>query len=247
MPHKFNTPTTSPIEVISLDEELTVSGQETAATKKSKSTLPPTFVRSSKTIIHRLAKSGASSKNCKGKSVSSQGDGSLRGDERDLLRADAGFLRICKGFLEREKSGVEQRHREEKKAIEVEHSKRCSALERAEAVEVCAFKAENLLKQLDGEVDRRVAQCKDRADFDLLVGKESVAAVVGFVTKFQNEDPKLLDLFTCFKAEWPEEYFEDLLVATTPSETLVEVAEVANEMAEEPAIIEAIGENDVAA
>ncbi|GAA0167374.1 hypothetical protein LIER_22319 [Lithospermum erythrorhizon] len=68
------TPNTSPIKVISLDDELTVSAQERDGVKKKKYVIPPVFGRSSKAIIPLLAKSRASSKKGKGKGVSSQGE-----------------------------------------------------------------------------------------------------------------------------------------------------------------------------
>ncbi|GAA0163772.1 hypothetical protein LIER_19560 [Lithospermum erythrorhizon] len=63
------------------------------------------------------------------------------------------------------------------------------------------------LKQVDAEMERRVAEYTKTVEFDLIVGKESAAAVVNFVDKFQGEFPQLLDLFNRFKVDWSE-YFE---------------------------------------
>ncbi|GAA0161585.1 hypothetical protein LIER_43572 [Lithospermum erythrorhizon] len=53
---------------------------------------------------------------------------------------------------------------------------------------------------------------------DLFVGKESAAAVLGFVTKFLGDCPQRLDMFNKFKEDWPEEYFEGLSVDVPSSE-----------------------------
>ncbi|GAA0145626.1 hypothetical protein LIER_05779 [Lithospermum erythrorhizon] len=98
-----------------------------------------------------------------------------------------------------------------------------------------ASKAEACLNQVYAEVERWVAEYTESAEFDLLVGKESAAGVVGFVTKFRGEFPQLLDLFTCFKVDWPE-YFEGMSVATPPIEAEAKTVEVADEGAEEEVV-----------
>ncbi|GAA0167631.1 hypothetical protein LIER_22517 [Lithospermum erythrorhizon] len=67
-------PTTSPLEVISLVDELTLSAQKEVAKKKSGSAA--VFVRPPKAIIPLLAKSGANAKKGKGNRAPAQGEGS---------------------------------------------------------------------------------------------------------------------------------------------------------------------------
>ncbi|GAA0145746.1 hypothetical protein LIER_05870 [Lithospermum erythrorhizon] len=70
------TPTTSPIEVISLDDELTISAQGTFDPKKKKILPTVTSVCPPTAIILLLVKSRTSSKKGKGKNTSAQGEGS---------------------------------------------------------------------------------------------------------------------------------------------------------------------------
>ncbi|GAA0173569.1 hypothetical protein LIER_27157 [Lithospermum erythrorhizon] len=69
-------PSTSPTEVISLDDELTISAQEIVDPKKKKYVPPIVTVRPPKPILPLLEKSGTSIKNGKGKSVSLHNEGS---------------------------------------------------------------------------------------------------------------------------------------------------------------------------
>ncbi|GAA0142604.1 hypothetical protein LIER_03463 [Lithospermum erythrorhizon] len=94
-------------------------------------------------------------------------------------------------------------------------SARVEATKRAEDPEAHALKAEECLKQVDAEVERHVSEYTETAEFDLIVGKESAAAIVNFVNKFQEEFPQILDLFNRFKVDWPE-YFEGM---PAPGET----------------------------
>ncbi|GAA0160812.1 hypothetical protein LIER_39109 [Lithospermum erythrorhizon] len=71
-----HSPNTHHTEIISLDEELIVSAQETSGARKEKSAYP-SFVRSSKAIIPLLTRTGIGSKNGKMKNVSLGEESSL--------------------------------------------------------------------------------------------------------------------------------------------------------------------------
>ncbi|GAA0147992.1 hypothetical protein LIER_07552 [Lithospermum erythrorhizon] len=69
-------PTTSPTEVVSLDDEFTISTQGAVELKKKKYVPAVVFIHPPKAIIPLLTKFGTSAKKGKGKSVSAQGEGS---------------------------------------------------------------------------------------------------------------------------------------------------------------------------
>ncbi|GAA0154141.1 hypothetical protein LIER_12210 [Lithospermum erythrorhizon] len=121
-------------------------------------------------------------------------------------------------------------------AKDVEESRSAAVAEtyRTEEAEARASEAESRLSQVDAEVARKFYEFKESEECNLLVGKESAAAAVGFVTKFLGEFPQLLDLFNKFKDDWPEEYFEGMSVVIplieTPDET-TEVVDATNEVA----------------
>ncbi|GAA0152370.1 hypothetical protein LIER_10870 [Lithospermum erythrorhizon] len=112
------------------------------------------------------------------------------------------------------------------KDMEDSRSARVEATKRDESVEARALKAEERLKQVESEVEKRVAAYTKTAEFDIILGKESAATVINVVDKFQGECPQLLGLFNRFKGDWPE-YFEGMSM-DVPGETI----EVADESAE---------------
>ncbi|GAA0164604.1 hypothetical protein LIER_20198 [Lithospermum erythrorhizon] len=71
-----SSPNTHQTKIISVDDELTISAQETSGARKEKS-LPPSPVRSSKAILPLLVKTGTDSKKSKGQSVALGEESSL--------------------------------------------------------------------------------------------------------------------------------------------------------------------------
>ncbi|GAA0169780.1 hypothetical protein LIER_24186 [Lithospermum erythrorhizon] len=146
------TPNTFPAEVISLDDELTVSTQKAVEPKKKKSALTIASVHPPKAIIPLLTKSGASAKKGKGKGISEQGEessldcyttgymkaaytlpnglsiqevccGLSGGDEKAIVRTDTDRFGNRPSFLKGEEGRVDQRQR-----CVVREEKKCERL-----------------------------------------------------------------------------------------------------------------------
>ncbi|GAA0143841.1 hypothetical protein LIER_04430 [Lithospermum erythrorhizon] len=132
---------------------------------------------------------------------------------------------------------------EEKQTVVLEHVKSCNTLE-AE-LEKLKHNHSSLAKDVEDtrstklEAVKRAEAAEAHAEEgDLFVGKESVVAVYGIVTRFHGDFPQLVDMYNQFKKAWPEAYFEGLSVdsplAETPTED-IEVAGEGDEVAEEAA------------
>ncbi|GAA0152095.1 hypothetical protein LIER_37420 [Lithospermum erythrorhizon] len=129
-----------------------------------------------------------------------------------------------------------QKLQEEKQAMELEHAKRYNALE----AEMEKLKSNQSSLGKDIRLSR-IEEFKESEEGDLFIGKESAAAVAGFVTKFLSDCLQLVGMYNQFQKAWPEEYFEGLVVGSplveAPAEN-IDTANVGGDIAEEDATLE---------
>ncbi|GAA0143878.1 hypothetical protein LIER_04458 [Lithospermum erythrorhizon] len=217
-----SSPNTGQIEIISLDDELTASTQEAYGA-----------LNANYAYTRREVMKDVSAEKTQEKSEAVQVSPKEREEELNSAKEALSAEDLKSKNLQEEKQAMELKHAKRYNTLEaemlklksdhsslakdVENSRAANvgATKRAEDAEARALKAEECLKQVVADVERRIATYTEIAEFDLLVGKESVAAIINFVGKFQEECPQLLDFFDCFKTDWTA-YFEDM---PTPGET----------------------------